>query len=119
TLLVRTKIDRDRPRSLPPGWLAISALTGEGVDALLDAVADLAEERISPSEPAILTLERHRQAFEEACEALSSLLKPDAAEAELIAEDLRRAARALDRVTGRIEVEEVLGEIFSRLCVGK
>jgi tRNA modification GTPase len=37
----------------------------------------------------------------------------------LIAEDLRRAAAAMDRVAGRIGVEEVLGEIFSRLCVGK
>lgn len=119
TLRVRTKIDRDRPRALPAGQFAISAVTGEGVDRLLDAIADLAEERMAPAEPSVLTLERHRQAFQEAREALSSILEPGATEAELIAEDLRRAARALDRVTGRIGVEEVLGEIFSRLCVGK
>ena len=119
TLLVRTKIDRDRPTPLPVGQLAISALTGEGIETLLDAIADLAEERLAPSEPAILTLERHRQAFAEAREALSSALEPAAIEAELIAEDLRRAARALERVSGRVGVEEVLGEIFSRLCVGK
>jgi tRNA modification GTPase len=119
TLRVRTKIDRDRACVLPAGQVGISALTGEGIDRLLDAVADFAEERMAPSEPAILTLERHRQAFHEAREALSSVLEPRATEAELIAEDLRRAARAIDRVTGRIGVEEVLGEIFSRLCVGK
>jgi len=118
-LHVRTKIDRDRPANLAPGQLAISAATGEGIDALLDAVADLMEERMPPSEPAILTLERHRKAFLEAHEALSLVLAPGATEAELIAEDLRGAARALDRVVGRIGVEEVLGEIFSRLCVGK
>lgn len=44
---------------------------------------------------------------------------PEALEPELVAEDLRRSAAALDRVVGRIGVEDVLGEIFSRLCVGK
>ena len=67
----------------------------------------------------MLTLERHRKAFQAARECLSSVLAPEASELELIAEDLRRAAAALDRVVGRIGVEDVLGEIFSRLCVGK
>ena len=52
-------------------------------------------------------------------QALASTLAPDAAEPELIAEELRRAALAMDRVVGRIGVEDVLGEIFARLCVGK
>ena len=116
---VRTKVDRARPGPAETAPFAISARTGEGIDKLLDAIADLAEERMAPAEPAVLTLERHRQAFQEAREALSSALAPEAAEAELIAEDLRRAAAALDRVVGRIGVEDVLGEIFSRLCVGK
>ncbi len=116
---VRTKVDRTRPDPAETAPFAISARTGEGIDKLLDAIADLAEERMASAEPAVLTLERHRQAFQEAREALSSALAPEAAEAELIAEDLRRAAAALDRVVGRIGVEDVLGEIFSRLCVGK
>jgi tRNA modification GTPase len=119
-LIVRTKIDRPEYH-LAYGRLdfAISAKTGEGIDKLLDAIGDLAEERMASSEPAVLTLERHRQAFQEARESLSSVLAPEASEPELIAEDLRRAAAALDRVVGRIGVEDVLGEIFSRLCVGK
>ena len=116
---VRTKIDRARPGPTETAPFAISARTGEGIDELLDAIADLAEERMASAEPAVLTLERHRQAFEDAREGLSSALAPEATEAELIAEDLRRAAAALDRVVGRIGVEDVLGEIFSRLCVGK
>jgi tRNA modification GTPase len=120
-LVVRTKIDR--PESGRVAWrgpdLAISAKTGEGIDKLLDAISNLAEERMASSEPAVLTLERHRRAFEEARESLSSALAPEASEPELIAEDLRRAAAAMDRVAGRIGVEDVLGEIFSRLCVGK
>jgi tRNA modification GTPase len=99
--------------------LALSAKTGAGIDRLLDAIADLAEERMSPFEPALLTLERHRRGFQEARQALAAALSPEAAEPELIAEDLRRAALAMDRIVGRIGVEDVLGEIFARLCVGK
>ncbi|MBV8107385.1 MAG: tRNA uridine-5-carboxymethylaminomethyl(34) synthesis GTPase MnmE [Hyphomicrobiales bacterium] len=119
-LAVRTKIDLPESRSASArSPFAISAKTGEGVDKLLDAIGDLAEERLSSSEPAVLTLERHRQAFQEARESLSSVLAPEASEPELVAEDLRRSAAALDRVVGRIGVEDVLGEIFSRLCIGK
>jgi tRNA modification GTPase len=98
---------------------AISAKTGAGVDRLLDALANLAEERMSSGEPALITLERHRSAFQDARDALAATLGPDAVEWELIAEDLRRAAAAMDRVVGRIGAEDVLGEIFARLCVGK
>ena len=121
TLAVRTKIDLKEADTLAAGPtdLAISAKTGAGIDRLLDAIAELAEERMSSREPALLTLERHRRGFQDARQALASALAPDAAEPELIAEDLRRAASAMDRIVGRIGVEEVLGEIFARLCVGK
>jgi tRNA modification GTPase len=120
TLAVRTKIDlKADALAARPGDLAISAKTGIGVDRMLDVIAELAEERMSSAEPALLTLERHRRAFQEARQALTSALAPDAPEPELIAEDLRRAAAAMDRIVGRIGVEEVLGEIFARLCVGK
>jgi tRNA modification GTPase len=121
TLAVRTKIDLDEPHSWSAGTekLAISAKTGAGIDRLLDVIAELAEERMSSREPALLTLERHRRGFEDARQALASALRPEAAEPELIAEDLRRAASAMDRIVGRIGVEDVLGEIFARLCVGK
>jgi tRNA modification GTPase len=121
TLAVRTKLDLGQAHAAAPGSpnLAISAKTGAGVDRLLDVIAELAEERLSSREPALLTLERHRRAFQDARQALASTLAPDAAEPELIAEDLRRAAAAMDRIVGRIGVEDVLGEIFARLCVGK
>jgi MnmE helical domain len=105
--------------ALAAAEFAISAKTGAGVDQLLDALAELAEERMSSREPALLTVERHRYAFQDARDALAATLGPDAAEWELIAEDLRRAAAAMDRIVGRIGAEEVLGEIFARLCVGK
>lgn len=120
-ILIRTKIDRPPARAAASGGFrfAISAKTGEGIDKLLDAIGDLAEERMATSEPAVLTLERHARAFKDARDSLSSVLAPEALDDELIAEDLRRAAAAMDRVVGRIGAEDVLGEIFSRLCVGK
>jgi tRNA modification GTPase len=120
-LLVRTKTDLNEAGAASAGVeaLAISAKTGAGIDRLLDVIAELAEERMSSREPALLTLERHRRGFQDARQALASALSPDAVEPELIAEDLRRAAAAMDRIVGRIGVEDVLGEIFARLCVGK
>jgi tRNA modification GTPase len=118
-LTVRTKIDLKARSAQEAADVAISAKTGAGVDRLLDVIAELAEERMSSAEPALLTLERHRRAFLDARDALAATLAPGASAPELIAEDLRRAASAMDRVVGRIGVEEVLGEIFARLCVGK
>jgi tRNA modification GTPase len=118
TIRVRSKIDL-APSALVGKAIAISVKTGEGIDHLLDAIADMAEERMAGPESALLTAERHRAAFAEARAALEPALRLEEPEAELLAEDLRRAARALERVVGRIGVEEVLGEIFSRLCVGK
>jgi tRNA modification GTPase len=122
-IAVLTKADRrpeggigEEPAGAP---IRISALTGAGIAQLLDAVADLAEERMAGPAPALITLERHRAAFADALDALERALDPAAQELELIAEDLRLAARALERIAGRIDVEEVLGDIFSRLCVGK
>ena len=118
---IQSKIDLiDGEPGLESGSeFAISARTGRGVDDLLDAIAHRAAEQMSSSEPALLTVERHRLAFRNAKSALDSILSPASTECEIIAEELRNAAAALDSVIGRIEVNDVLGEIFSRLCVGK
>ena len=86
---------------------------------MLDAVADVAAEQMAGPAPALITLERHRIAYTDALVALERALDPAQGELELVAEDLRLAARALERIAGRIDVEDVLGEIFKRLCVGK
>jgi tRNA modification GTPase len=117
-LAVRTKADLARAGA-HGAPLAVSAKTGQGVDRLLDAIADIAERQMAGPSPALITLTRHRLAFEEALAHLQRWLDhPDAAP-EFLAEDLRLAARALERIAGRIDVEDVLGEIFSRLCIGK
>jgi tRNA modification GTPase len=121
-LLVRTKCDLVRKASAVStsgAEFAISAKTGQGIDALLDAIADLAVDVMSPGEPPVLTLTRHREAFTSARLELTPVAMSEPVGVELAAERFRRAAAAMDRVVGRIGVEEVLGQIFSRLCVGK
>ena len=69
---------------------------------------------------AIITRSRHRQSLRDAHDALSAGLAHDFHQApELAAEDFRQATTALGRITGDIDVEELLGQIFSSFCVGK
>lgn len=117
-LKVRTKADlRGSAASL--AGVAISAKTGEGLPQLLDLIAAAAEEGLAGADQALLVSARHRVAFEEALTHLRRTLENQAPAPEFFAEDLRLAARALERIAGRIDVEEILGEIFGRLCIGK
>jgi tRNA modification GTPase len=101
---------------LPQEALPVSALTGEGVDALLAALG----ERVADSyriEAPVLTRARHRQALEEAAASLRRAL--GAPLPELRAEDLRLALRSLGRITGAVDVEDLLDVIFRDFCIGK
>jgi tRNA modification GTPase len=86
-------------------WLA-QTLSEHVVDALAGA------------EPAAATRLRHRELLEEAAERVRRAMA-EGSELELAAEDVRLAARALDRITGRIDPEHVLGRIFATFCIGK
>jgi tRNA modification GTPase len=98
----------------------ISALTGEGFDALLQQLARQAEAFLAGSESTLITRERHRHALEEALAALRRAQAPEvAAKEDVLAEELRLAARALGRLTGRVDVEEILDVIFRDFCIGK
>jgi tRNA modification GTPase len=115
-LVVRNKADLPWPA--PSTDIRVSTVTGEGLDALVEALADLARARLdSPRESPPLTRARHRHALIEAANALGRALKTD--EPELMAEDLRLALRALGRITGRVDIEELLDVIFKDFCVGK
>jgi tRNA modification GTPase len=112
-------IDSDSKQSLNRNaTLAISARTGAGIDELLRRLAKEAER--FTGEPALVTRERQRVALREASVRISSALslaKPG--QEELFAEELRLAARSLGRITGRVDVEDVLDKIFSSFCIGK
>jgi tRNA modification GTPase len=95
----------------------ISVRTGAGLPALTEAIARRAA--AGGSEAPVITQARHRHLIEACVAALEAYLDGAPAELELRAEDLRRAATALGRITGRVDVEDVLGAIFGRFCIGK
>ena len=102
------------------GLGTVSGASGEGVDELIEQIASQLSERASGV--ATATQLRHRIAMEDAKEALDQAafeVKAGAERTELAAENLRTALRKLDALIGRVDVEMVLGEIFSRFCLGK
>lgn len=115
---VATKCDLLGPD--PQAQHSISAATGAGLPALLQTVAEAAGVRLAGSETALLSRERHRNGIAATVAALQGVVAATTATPlELVAEDLRSAATALARIVGRIDVEDVLGAIFSRFCIGK
>ncbi len=105
---------------LPDDMVAVSARTGAGMDDLTRRLAAIAASHLGHGgEEPVITQERHRRLVEDAAAALEAFNLGDDALVELRAEDLRRAADSLGRITGRIGTEDVLGEIFGRFCLGK
>ena len=97
--------------------IEISAKTGTGLDTLEQSLIAKIETLLGSRETPSLTRRRHREALEEASESLARA--QNAPLPELIAEDLRLAVRALGRITGRIDVEDLLDVIFKDFCIGK
>ena len=99
--------------------LYISAESGENLDLLLKRMEDFARAVVGGGHAGLIARERHRKAFETAGQALERVLADPGAPAELLAEDLRVAMVSLQRLTGVVDVEDILGEIFARFCIGK
>jgi tRNA modification GTPase len=99
------------------GAIRISTLTGEGLAELLEALRRRSSELADFGEAPALTQSRHRYALEEAREALSGALAAN--EPELIAEDMRLAVRSIGRITGGVDVEDILDVVFRDFCIGK
>jgi tRNA modification GTPase len=101
----------------PLHQMRISAKTGAGIDELLAWLEAQVVARAGGSESMPMTRARHREALVDARAALTRFDKAKAV--DLAAEDLRIAARALGRITGRVDVEDVLDVIFREFCIGK
>jgi tRNA modification GTPase len=99
------------------GAIAVSARTGQGLEDLRRGLDTAAAARAGLSDTAALTRPRHRAALRETVEWLDRL--PEAGLPELRAEALRNALRALSRLTGRVDVEQVLDLVFGEFCIGK
>jgi tRNA modification GTPase len=104
------------------GWfgLAVSGKTGQGVPELMARIGEILGERVSSA--GALVRVRHRVAVTSAIAALAEsraeVVRPDS-RVELAAEHLRQAVRALDALVGRVDVDDLLGEIFASFCIGK
>ncbi|WP_417272777.1 tRNA uridine-5-carboxymethylaminomethyl(34) synthesis GTPase MnmE [Celeribacter halophilus] len=99
---------------------SVSGKTGHGIDAMVSHIALTLSKRASDASTAIR--ERHRIAIQDALVSMESARNEvliGADRAELAAEELRRAVYALNCLVGRIDVENILGEIFSSFCIGK
>ncbi|MEO0391707.1 MAG: tRNA uridine-5-carboxymethylaminomethyl(34) synthesis GTPase MnmE [Pseudomonadota bacterium] len=98
--------------------LAISAKDGDGLDNVLKALEHEVRNALQKnSDGPSLTRARHREALETARDSIARAL--DAGPPELMAEDTRLALRALGRITGRVDVEDLLDIIFRDFCIGK
>ncbi len=112
--LIATKLDLGLPRLANCG-LAVSAATGEGIDILLDHIGEAAGSGALEENP-LVSHERDRLALRDALAALDDL---DMGRLEIAGEQLRRAGFALERLIGRMGVEDVLDRLFSSFCIGK
>lgn len=121
TLLVANKIDL-LDKNVTEGIdghkiIPISLKSAEGMDNLLSNLTRLAGEVASIGDEVVITRTRHRKHIQNALDALKGCdLRGDLV---LAAEDLRIAAKELSSLTGVIDTEEILGEIFSNFCIGK
>ncbi|WP_296763368.1 tRNA uridine-5-carboxymethylaminomethyl(34) synthesis GTPase MnmE [Sediminimonas sp.] len=98
----------------------ISGVSGEGVDALISAITARLSDRVGGA--GLATRERHRMAMQDAADCIAramTLISGETGQTDVAAEELRSAVRGLEALIGRVDVENVLDEIFSSFCVGK
>lgn len=98
----------------------LSAVSGEGIGRLLRDLAAFARSALESREPALVTRERQRRLLEQAESALNrAISEGEGGREDTFAEELRVAAQALGRLTGRVDVEDILDVIFRDFCIGK
>jgi len=118
SLKVRTKSDLVEAGSNSPEHdLAVSAVAGAGMVQLKQMIVSRGTSLL-PREGEVALLRRHRQALEETAAALD-LVDDDVSDILLVAEAMRAARAALDRLTGEGGVEPLLDAIFAQFCIGK
>lgn len=114
--LIRIRSKADLVAQPPDDRLAVSAITGTGLDELRGAIAAKLSMG-SGREPALIARERQRAVLEGALRSLERALAGH--EVELVAEDLRLASRAFGRLVGAVDLDQVLDRLFAGFCIGK
>lgn len=119
TVVVFNKSDLAPATDLRPDLspIPVSAHTGAGLKVLEEKLTEFSADRLAIGSAPSLTRARHRAALTECRESLLRAL--EAPLPELAAEDVRLASRALGRITGRVDVEDLLDVIFRDFCIGK
>ncbi len=105
------------PARLPKGLIALSAKSGAGMELLVAELGRRAGALMASGDQPAMTRARHRAALEDCARLLAEGRTAQAV--ELKSEELRLAVRALGRITGRVDVEDVLDRIFGEFCIGK
>ena len=122
-LVVANKADLIGEKSkseIPVNAILVSAVSGAGLAELIARLAaEVSAKAGGGDAPPVLSQERHRLGLSQGRDALRRILLDADLGAELQAEELRLAADALGRVVGRVDVEDVLAQIFGRFCIGK
>jgi tRNA modification GTPase len=103
-----------------PAWadLGISVKSGSGIEDLMSLLTEKAARTLS-GEPPLITNLRQKGCIQSAARHLQKAMSHQDQALELVAEDLRHVAGDLEALMGRIGVEDILGSIFSRFCMGK
>ena len=120
TIFVANKIDKLSQIELdniPNDHIKISAKHNQGIDVLIETIFNIIKDKFSNSSGPLITRVRYREALEDCLDNLDcfSLDK----EIELSAEDIRLACRSIGKITGVVEVDEILNNIFGSFCIGK
>ena len=120
-LIVANKCDLGRVAELPPGAVAVSALTGEGIDELRGRILDFIAPAGQEPEAGFITSLRHEQLLKESLEALGQARQATLAGIphEMLLLDLYAALQPIDAITGATTADDILNRIFATFCIGK
>jgi tRNA modification GTPase len=116
-LLPNSRLNRNESSSTR--YYLVSALTGKGLPEFLAGLTTLVKDQFGREEPVLAVRERHLQALRRCVACLNAAIDSPVEQIELVAENLRSAATELGRITGRIDVEDLLDSIFRDFCIGK
>ena len=112
------KISENKQQELEKqGCICISAKYKQGIDKLKDKITEIIASKFTSNSNLLVTRHRYKEALQETLSNLENFNLTKAI--ELSAEDIRLASRELGKITGQIEVDEILDKIFGTFCIGK
>ena len=120
TIYVANKIDKLSDvelQNIPSNHIKISAKQNIGIDELVENILNIIKDNFANSSNHLITRERYRLALEDCLIYLNDFSLDK--EIELSAEDIRLACRSIGKITGQVEVDEILDNIFGSFCIGK